>query len=222
MHRLWHMRHALPGFSTRVEIMKKKVVIGTFNRHKFSEISSILSPQELDIILIFGGDVVSNPPDETGQNFLENAMLKAKYYCENSGFPSIADDSGLVIDALGGAPGVLSARFAGGGCTYADNNKKLLAELANVPVDGRQAKFVCTAVLFVPDGRHYVAVGELHGTIALSPRGTGGFGYDPIFELPDGRTVAELPSDLKNRISHRGKAFLAMREILKSEFWAKH
>ena len=190
------------------------IIIGTANRHKFEEIIKILNPEMLDIELLFGGDFVTEAPDETGSTFFDNALLKAKYYSEKTGKPTIADDSGLMVDALEGAPGIFSARYAGQNCTYGDNNKKLLDKLEDIPLDKRTARFVCTAVIYFPVGRSFTTEGILEGTITHSPRGSGGFGYDPVFELPDGRTVAEIPAEEKNQISHRAKAFLQMRGIL--------
>ncbi len=188
--------------------------MGTSNRDKFAEIVEILRPDELGVELVFGGDLVDSPPPETGSDFLENATLKARFYSEASGLPAIADDSGLVVDALGGAPGVMSARYAGEGCSYEENNRKLLRKLSGVRGEDRRARFVCVAVLWMPDGKSFSTAGTLEGRIAESPRGSGGFGYDPIFELPDGRTVAQLSRAEKNRISHRAKAFVQMRGVL--------
>ncbi len=195
-------------------MIMNKIVIGTANRHKFAEIEKILRPSELNLELIFGGDIVAEKPEETGKDFYENALLKAKYYSKHSELPAISDDSGLMVDALNGAPGIFSARYAGEGCDYDDNNRKLLTVLDNIPERKRSAKFVCTAVLYLPDGRDFMATGILEGKITKFPRGTSGFGYDPIFELPDGRTVAEIPQEFKNRISHRAKAFLQIRGII--------
>ena len=191
-----------------------QIIIGTSNHHKFSEIEKILLPDEIGIKLVFGGDANSEPPEETGKDFFENAFIKAQFYSKITGLPAIADDSGLAVAALDGAPGIFSARYAGEGCTYADNNRKLLALLKDIPDNRRSAKFICTAVLYMPDGTNHSALGILEGRINHSPRGTGGFGYDPVFEIADGRTVAELPSDEKNLISHRAKSFMQMRGIL--------
>ncbi len=192
----------------------RKIVIGTGNRHKFEEIIKILMPETLDIELVFGGALTDIKPDETGETFFDNALLKAKYYSEISGLPAIADDSGLMVDALDGAPGIFSARYAGEGCTYEDNNRKLLDVLKVFPNDKRTARFVCTAVLYLPDGKHFVGEGILEGRIGSEPIGKGGFGYDPVFVLPDSRTVAQIQAEEKNRISHRAKAFMQIRGIL--------
>jgi len=191
-----------------------KVILATSNKHKFFEIKNILLPEELGIELIFGGELVDSAPPETGSTFFENALIKARFYGQKTNMPSLADDSGLVVPALGGKPGIMSARFAGEGCTYEDNNRKLLKMMESLPDEMRGAKFVCVAVLWLPYGEVFSTKGELHGKITREPRGTGGFGYDPVFELPDGRTVAELSSQEKNAISHRAKAFEKMRKLI--------
>ena len=191
-----------------------EVILATSNKHKFFEIKNILLPEELGIELIFGGELVDGAPAETGSTFFENALIKARFYGQKTNMPSLADDSGLVVPALGGKPGIMSARFAGEGCTYEDNNRKLLKMMESLPDEMRGAKFVCVAVLWLPGGEVFSTKGELHGKITREPRGTGGFGYDPVFELPDGRTVAELSSQEKNAISHRAKAFKKMRKLI--------
>jgi len=191
-----------------------KVILATSNKHKFFEIKNILLPEELGIELIFGGELVDSAPPETGSTFFENALIKARFYGQKTNMPSLADDSGLVVPALGGKPGIMSARFAGEGCTYEDNNRKLLKMMESLPDEMRGAKFVCVAVLWLPYGEVFSTKGELHGKITREPRGTGGFGYDPVFKLPDGRTVAELSPQEKNAISHRAKAFKKMRKLI--------
>ena len=191
-----------------------EVVLATSNKHKFFEIKNILLPEELGIELVFGGELIDSAPAETGSTFFENALIKARFYGQKTNMPSLADDSGLVVPALGGKPGIMSARFAGEGCTYEDNNRKLLEMMESLPDEVREAKFVCVAVLWLPCGEVFSTKGELHGKITREPRGTGGFGYDPVFELPDGRTVAELSSQEKNAISHRAKAFKKMRKLI--------
>ena len=153
--------------------------------------------------------------EEGGASFEENAILKARAYAAASGLPSLADDSGLEVDALGGAPGILSARYAGAGASDADRRQKLLAALADTPADGRSARFRCVVAISDPGGRVAVAAGTCEGQIALEARGTHGFGYDPIFYLPEyGCTMAELCPDLKNQISHRARAIQAARPLL--------
>lgn len=158
-------------------------------------------------------------PEETGATFAENARIKAEAFCKASGLPTVADDSGLCCEALGGAPGVYSARYAGMHGDDEANNQKLLAELADVPPEGRRAKFVSAVCFMLPDGRALTVEGECPGMIATAPRGENGFGYDPLF-IPDfvgldahatalnteHRTYAELASAEKDAISHRGRA----------------
>lgn len=146
---------------------------------------------------------------ETGLSFVENAILKARQAADCSGLPAIADDSGLEVEVLGGAPGIYSARYAGVGAPDADNNAKLLEALAGVPPDQRQARFRCVMVFLrhALDPSPVIAEGDWPGLILEAPRGGGGFGYDPLFYLPEqGCTSAELPAAEKNRLSHRGQA----------------
>lgn len=154
-------------------------------------------------------------PEETGATFEENALIKALYYRNAFNMPCIADDSGLEVDALKGAPGVFSARYAGPGCTYDDNNRKLLTALLNVPDHARTARFVCCAAFADTDASIYIVRGTVEGWIAFTPAGDNGFGYDPIF-IPDGenRTFAEFSASEKHSISHRGRAFRRFREYL--------
>ncbi len=153
--------------------------------------------------------------EENGSTFEENAVLKAKALVNRTKLFALADDSGLEVDALGGEPGLLSARYAGERCSTADNNAKLLKKLAGVPFDRRTACFRCVAAFAGTDGTLLLSEGICSGHIASKPRGSRGFGYDPLF-VPDGyeETIAELPPETKNQISHRGKAFRAMREKL--------
>jgi XTP/dITP diphosphohydrolase len=158
---------------------------------------------------------------ETGDTFEENAQLKARAFHEAlpeqarlEGWWVMGDDSGLEVDALGGEPGVHSNRWAGPGTTAADRNRLLLERLKNVPDDKRTARFRCVIVLIAPDGTEHRVDGAVEGSIAHEPLGTGGFGYDPIFELPDGRRMAELSPEEKNRISHRGVAGLKAAAIV--------
>lgn len=195
------------------------VVVATGNAGKLVEIRTILSTSAFAFTT--ARELGAEPLDvtETGATFLENAVLKARAYCKRFGMPALADDSGLEVDALDGAPGVFSARYAGADGDDAANNAKLLRELAAVPAQGRGARFRCTMVLVWPDGRQVSASGVCRGHIALRPRGEGGFGYDPLF-LPDavpGMTMAELTLAQKNAISHRGAALRALRQALANE-----
>ncbi|MGH3323988.1 MAG: RdgB/HAM1 family non-canonical purine NTP pyrophosphatase, partial [Streptomyces sp.] len=174
----------------------------------------------LDLELV-GADAYPDIPDvkETGVTFAENALLKARTLAVATGIPAVADDSGLCVDVLGGAPGIFSARWAGRHGDDKANLDLLLAQLSDIDAEHRGAHFACAAALASPFGTEHVAEGRLHGTLRHAPSGTGGFGYDPILQ-PDGdsRTCAELTPQAKNAISHRGKAFRALapavRELL--------
>ena len=191
--------------------MSLRLVLASANRDKAAEIAAILSAA------VPGLELAPRPADvpdvdETGTTLLENARLKAAAIARATGQPAVADDTGLLVDALGGAPGVYSARFAGEGATYGDNVAKLLAELAGVPAEERTARFETVALVRWPDGRELAATGAVDGVIAGDARGTNGFGYDPLF-VPaegDGRTFAELTAEEKHALSHRGRAFRAL------------
>jgi XTP/dITP diphosphohydrolase len=188
-----------------------RLVLASANPDKAAEISAILTAA------VPGLDLVARPADladvdETGATLLENARLKAAAIAAATGEAAVADDTGLAVDALDGAPGVYSARFAGEGATYADNVAKLLKELDGVAPDRRTARFETVALVRWPDGREVAASGAVEGVIAAEARGDGGFGYDPIF-VPsegDGRTFAELRPEEKHALSHRGRAFRAL------------
>jgi XTP/dITP diphosphohydrolase len=155
--------------------------------------------------------------DESGATFQENAVLKARAFAEGSGLLTLADDSGLEVDALDGAPGVRSARYAGPDATDEDRYRLLLRQLAEVPDEARQARFRCVIAVAEPAGQIWTEEGACEGVIARSPRGSRGFGYDPIFYLPEmDKTMAELPEAHKNAISHRARAAQAIRPLLKS------
>lgn len=195
---------------------RETVVVATGNAGKLVEIRAVLATSALTFVT--ARELGAEPLDvaETGATFLDNALLKARAYCERFGMPALADDSGLEVDALGGEPGVFSARYAGEPGDDAANNAKLLRELAEVPAERRRARFRCTMTLVWPDGRQVSATGACEGAIAFAPAGEGGFGYDPLF-LPDaapGRTMAQLSVAEKNAISHRGAALRALREAL--------
>ncbi len=192
-----------------------RLLLGTKNRGKIREILSILGDLPNLELLTFEDQPFSDVP-ETGSSFLENARLKARKISAETGLPVLAEDSGLEVEALGGAPGVRSARFAGEDATDEQNIRKLLELLRDVPDEKRGARFVCVAVVHFPDGRELTAQGELRGRIAREPQGTHGFGYDPVF-IPEGfgQTLAELGPDIKNRISHRRKALEGIKEALR-------
>lgn len=175
-------------------------VIATHNKNKLNELERILLPLNITPITAELAEV-----EETGETFEENAFLKAKAACQQTGMPAVADDSGLMVDALDGAPGVYSARYAGEGASDLDRINKLLKELKNVPKEKRTAKFVCSVCCVYPDGRKIVSQGECNGEIAYEHQGENGFGYDPVF-LVNGKSFAQLPKEEKDLISHRGRA----------------
>jgi len=188
-----------------------RLVLASANPDKAAEISAILSAAVPGLDLAPRPDGVPDV-DETGTTLLENARLKAAAVAAATGEAAVADDTGLVVDALDGAPGVWSARFAGDGATYADNVAKLLSELAGVAPERRTARFETVALVRWPDGREVTATGAVEGVIATEGRGDGGFGYDPVF-VPvegNGRTFAELAPEEKHALSHRGRAFRAL------------
>lgn len=185
-----------------------KFVLASRNRHKIAELKAIMSEYIKEDFKILSLDDIgyTGEIEENGTSFEENALIKASVPAR-LGYFGIADDSGLTVDALGGAPGIYSARYAGEPCSNEANNKKLLSELADVPDEKRGASFVCTIALVAPDMRHITATGKCCGYITREPHGEGGFGYDPLFFCPEqGKTFAELSADTKNKISHRGNA----------------
>jgi XTP/dITP diphosphohydrolase len=193
-----------------------RLVLASANPDKVKEIAAVLSGA-LDV------ELLPRPPEvpdvvEDGDTLLDNARLKARALVSATGQAAVADDTGLEVDALGGAPGVYSARYAGEDATYADNVAKLLAELGGLPGSGgaRSARFRTVALAAFPDGTEVWAEGEVEGTVAAQPRGTGGFGYDPVFVPSEsgGRTFAEMSSDEKHAVSHRGRAFRALATAL--------
>ena len=191
-------------------------VLATANPDKAREIIEVLRAAGADIE-IEPRDLSLPDVDETGATLEENARIKAQALCDATDRPAIADDTGLEVDALDGAPGVHSARFAGEGATYSDNVEKLLRRLDGVEGTARTARFATVAIARWPDGREVAATGTVEGTIATSPRGHGGFGYDPVFvpDECDGRTFAELSPSEKHAVSHRGRAFRTLAEGLR-------
>lgn len=189
------------------------LLLATRNRGKVGEMSRILRVPDIRLLCL--DDFPGAPePQETGASFGENALIKARTAAHHTGLPSLADDSGLVVDALGGRPGVHSARYAGVGASDQENIEKLLAELSGMPDEVRAARFVCHAAL-VFQGRAYQAEGRLDGVIITETRGSNGFGYDPVFLLPErGLTLAELDMEEKNRISHRAQALQKLVPLL--------
>jgi XTP/dITP diphosphohydrolase len=192
-----------------------RVVLASSNKGKLRELGSLLAP--FDFQVVSQASLGLETPPETGQTFAENALLKARHAAGATGLAALADDSGIEVDALEGRPGIYSARFAGEGASDADNLRKLLEELSEVPSPQRTARYQCV-IAFVrtaEDSRPILATGTWEGTLISPPRGLGGFGYDPIF-LPSGltRTAAELDSQEKNSLSHRGQALRALVEQL--------
>lgn len=187
-----------------------RIVLATGNEKKRVELERILAG--LDVELVAMTDLGIEAAEETGDTFTANALLKARAVVEACGEPAIADDSGLEVDALNGEPGVRSARYAGEDGDDEANNDKLMMELAGLPDEMRTARFVCVAALVTPDGHEWTVRGEMEGHVTDEARGEHGFGYDPYF-VAEGhdRTNAELPPEEKDAISHRGKAFSAMR-----------
>ncbi|HHF6228542.1 TPA: RdgB/HAM1 family non-canonical purine NTP pyrophosphatase [Haemophilus influenzae] len=195
--------------------MKQKIVLATGNKGKVKEMADVLSDFGFEVIA--QTDLGIESPEETGLTFVENALLKARYASEKSGLPAIADDSGLVVSALNGAPGLYSARYAGEEGNDAKNREKLLTELAHVAQDKRQAKFVsCIVFLQHPtDPSPIIAEGECCGVIGFEEKGENGFGYDSLFFSPEqGCTFAELETVEKKKISHRAKALSVLKSKL--------
>jgi len=191
-----------------------ELVLATFNAGKIRELSALLAAdgRRLRPLAEFAG---ASAPEENGATLIENARLKADAAVRLTGLAAIADDTALEVEALEGAPGVRSARFAGEGARDSDNVALLLERMAGVPAGRRAARFRTLCVARFPDGSERIGEGVLEGAIALSPRGTHGFGYDPVFELPDlGRTLAELDEAAKNALSHRARAARALSVLL--------
>jgi XTP/dITP diphosphohydrolase len=197
-----------------------RLLLASGNPGKLRELRAILRGLPVELVGLADAGAGA-PPEvaETGATFLDNALKKARAYASWSGLAAVADDSGLEVDALGGVPGVRSARYAGEGATDQANLDKLLAELAGVPPERRTARFRCAAVLVDRDLGEWSAEGTWEGRLLAAPRGTGGFGYDPVF-VPDGwdRTSAEVDPATKDAASHRGKAFRALRPAIQA--WA--
>ncbi len=191
-----------------------KLVVATGNAGKLEEICRLLEQHNVEVL---GLDQFPGVPEvvEDGETFAANAQKKAQAVADFTGLPCLADDSGLVVEALGGRPGVHSARFSGDGATDSANNCKLLEELINVDLKDRHAAFCCVMALCLPDQPTHFFEGRVSGTILLEEQGTGGFGYDPLFWLEDYQcTMAEIPLDEKNKISHRGQALAQVIEFI--------
>lgn len=194
-----------------------RVVLATGNAGKIRELQALLAPIGMEVVP--QSQFTSESAEETGLSFVENAILKARHAARASGLPAIADDSGIEVDALRGAPGILSARYAGEHASDADNLQKLLRELRDVPPESRTARYRC-ALAFMrwdTDSSPLVCQAAWEGRVIDTPRGNGGFGYDPIFEVRPGVTAAELPAIEKNLVSHRGQALRMLTAELRGE-----
>jgi XTP/dITP diphosphohydrolase len=190
-----------------------KYIIATHNAHKLAEISRILEPLGIEAVTDRDLGIELPEVEETGTTFAENAYLKAASACEFAGLPAIADDSGLAVDALGGEPGVYSARYGGEGLDDNDRNNLLLKNMAAIPVGQRQAQFVSAVCCVFPNGDTLRTEGVVRGEIGFAAKGANGFGYDPLFYVGD-RTTAEMSAQEKDAISHRGQALAAFAQKL--------
>ena len=196
-----------------------RIVLATKNKGKIKEMRQLLAPMHIEVLSLADFAPVDDA-EENGATFAENAMIKARYYFAHTGIPCLADDSGLEVDALGGRPGVYSARYSGEDATDQTNNAKVLQEMEGVEAEKRTARFRCSMAL-VGDGSELTTDGTCEGILLAEERGSGGFGYDPLFYVPKfERTLAEMSSDEKNGISHRGAAVRKMAERI-AEMMAK-
>lgn len=196
----------------------KRIVLASGNRGKVREFNELLAGLDLEVVPQSEFNVPE--AEETGLSFVENAILKARNAAQHAGLPAIADDSGLEVDALKGAPGIYSARYAGPGASDQQNLEKLLAALADVPDTERTARFQCVIVFLrhALDPTPIICQGTWEGSILREPRGANGFGYDPVFHVPThGCSAAELPAEVKNRLSHRGQALAKLLRMLRGE-----
>jgi XTP/dITP diphosphohydrolase len=190
-----------------------RIILASGNAGKLREFSQVLAPLNIEVLPQSAFNI--SDADETGLSFIENAILKARHACRCTGLPALADDSGLEVDALDGAPGIYSARFAGPGATDAENNSRLLHQLKDVPDARRSARFRCVLAFMrhAEDPTPLISIGTWEGRILHAPRGKQGFGYDPLFLLPElGLSSAELPREQKNSLSHRGQAVARLAE----------
>jgi XTP/dITP diphosphohydrolase len=193
-----------------------RIALATHNPHKLRELARICADWPTEWVSVENHEAAAFPDvEETGATYLDNARLKAEAVAGASGLPALADDSGIEVDALGGAPGPRSARYAGEHASDDENLRALIQAIRGVPASGRSARYRCVAAMAWPDGRFKHVDGVCEGTLRTSPAGAGGFGYDPVF-VPVGWdvTMAELTEEQKDRISHRGRAFRALRDLL--------
>lgn len=191
-----------------------RLALATHNAHKVGELLAILEPLVPTLAkddIASAAQLQAPSPVEDGTSFQANALIKARALAKSSGLPAIADDSGIAVDVMGGAPGIFSALWSGKHGADAENVELLLAQMVDIPEEHRGAQFVCAAVLVTPEGQEFVEIGIMRGSLARASAGQGGFGYDPIF-IPEGLdvTAAQLPAEHKHRISHRGAAFRAL------------
>ncbi len=195
-----------------------KVILASQNKHKLAEIQAILAQYDMELVLQSELGLQIDV-DETGESFEENSELKARAVMEATGLPAIADDSGLCVDVLGGAPGIYSARYGAPDCvTDRDRLNHLLRNLRGIRAEERTARFVCVITLLYPDGRKLTARGSCEGLITFEPRGEDGFGYDPVFFVPShGCTFAQMGAAEKNRISHRARALTRLEQMLEEQ-----
>ena len=192
-----------------------ELVMATGNKGKLRELSALLEPLGITVLSPADCGVEGLAVEETGETFEQNAVIKALAYCRATGLPSVADDSGLCVDALSGAPGVYSARFGGEGLTDRQRTELLLEKMKDVPMGKRGAHFTSAVALALPDGDGFVVSGECYGMVALAPSGEGGFGYDCVFfYAPEGCTFADMSEQVKNRVSHRAVAMRLLVEQL--------
>lgn len=197
--------------------MMQKIVLATSNTGKLKEIRALLAPLAFDVVP--QGEIGISDAAETGLTFIENALIKARHAAQHSGLPALADDSGLAVDALDGAPGIYSARYAGPQASDTDNNQKLLRELAGKPDTQRGARYHCVLVYLrhAADPTPLICHGQWQGQILNAPQGAGGFGYDPLFFVPDENcSAAELSAARKNALSHRGQALRLLIQHLQN------
>lgn len=200
------MLMSLPG--------SRRLVIASNNTGKVREFEKALRPLGFRTVSLQEAGFEGDMEEEGG--YRENALHKARAVCRATGLPALADDSGLEVEAVGGLPGPASQRYLGPKATAEERNQDILRRLEGLPPEERRARFRCVLALCFPEGREIVAEETCEGTIALSPVGEGGFGYDPIFQLPDGRTMAQLTAGEKNQVSHRGKALRCLLEMLQN------
>lgn len=193
-----------------------KIVFATANAGKVKEIKEILADFSVEVVSLKEMGITADI-EENGKTFEENSLIKAREICKLTGFPALADDSGLEVDYLNGEPGIYSARYLGYDTDYDYKNNYIINQLKEAKDAERTARFVCAISLVLPDGREFVKKGVMEGQIGYEIKGENGFGYDPIFYLPEhGKTSAELSAEEKNKISHRGKALREMKDLIAS------